>query len=37
MAFKFGSGSSISDDSPERTFQKPSDRKLKGLLTQPPA
>jgi hypothetical protein len=33
MAFKFGSGSSISTDSPERMFQDFSDRKLKGLLT----
>lgn len=33
MAFKFGAGSSISTDSPERMFQDFSDRKLKGLLT----
>jgi hypothetical protein len=33
VAFKFGGGSSISTDSPERMFQDFSDRKLKGLLT----
>lgn len=33
MAFKIGTGSSISLDSPERMFQDFSDRKLKGLLT----
>jgi hypothetical protein len=33
MAFKFGGGSSIATDTPERMFQDFSDRKLKGLLT----
>ena len=33
MAFRFGGGSSISIDTPERMFQDFSDRKLKGLLT----